>query len=159
MSVERDLVCYLLVRTDLPSMNSGKAMSQCHHAGVQMMGQYRNHWLLQEYISAGLAQGAAWFNTTLVLAASQEDISNIVIDLCKVTDVLAGNVVDLSYPFIVESEEIARLIPQTATTKFVKKLDNGKVLMTREEMTCAWFLGSRTDPRFIGLFERLHLHP
>ena len=32
---KRDLAVYVLVRTDIPSMNPGKAMAQVHHAGVR----------------------------------------------------------------------------------------------------------------------------
>jgi peptidyl-tRNA hydrolase len=153
----KDLAVYVLVRNDLPSMNPGKAMAQVHHAGVQMMFNHATNPLVKEYVQSGNAQGALGFNTTLVLAASREEMNNSIL-MAKFKAVCFCHVVDPSYPFLVESEEIANLIPQTDTVKVIKVLDNGRVLMVREELTCAWFLGDRNDPDFRAIFEGLPLH-
>ena len=73
-------------------------------------------------------------------------------------DCLKGEIIDPSYPFVVENMEIANLIPQNATTKIIKVLDNGKVLMVRPELTVAWVLGDRLDTRFRAWFDGLELH-
>lgn len=160
-TIARELTVYVLVRTDLPSMNPGKAMAQVHHAGVQMMAKRHTKKMVQDYVYDGVAQGADHFNTTIVLGATSEEIGRC----CQAADAWGedvvdfGTVVDPSYPFIVESEEIANLIPQTDITKVIKVLDNGRVLMVRQEMTVAWFLGNRNDERFRNLFIGLNLHP
>ena len=154
----QDLTVYLLVRTDLPSLNSGKAMSQCHHAGVQMMGRYASHPLVNEYINAGMTSGASWFNTTLVLRVGDGIIGDIVMKLTGLPNVLCGSVVDPSYPFAADSE-MATLLERDPRITRVKTLDNGMVLLTREELTCAWFLGDRNDPNFCNLFSGFPLHP
>jgi hypothetical protein len=158
---ERELVCYILVRTDLPSMNPGKAMSQCHHAGVQMVVKHSLHILVQEYVNLGLEQGADHFNTTIVLGATGPQITGImdaVLGKLK-SEIAYDRVIDPSYPFFVESMEIANLIPQDDATKIIKVMDNGKVLMVRPELTCAWFVGDRNDVKFTSIFEGLSLHP
>lgn len=157
----RDLVVYVLARTDLPSLNCGKLAAQVHHAGVQMMAKHGSHPLVQEYVALGIEQGADNFNTTLALAANLSDIQLNMREAATLDPhtVVAGVVTDPSYPFFVENEEIAQLIPETDSVKVVKVLDNGRVLMVRPEITCAWFLGCRTNPEFRNLFAGLDLHP
>lgn len=157
----RDIACYVLVRNDLPSLNPGKAMSQTHHAGVQMMGKHGKQQLVQNYVQDGIAQGAVYFNTTLVLAATLDDIIRCGQEADNAGDdvVVFNTVTDPSYPFFVENAEIANLIPQTETTKLIKTMPDGRVLMVREEVTCAWFLGDRLNAQFRALFEGLELHP
>lgn len=158
---QKDLVVYLLVRTDLPSLNPGKAMSQCHHAGVQMVGKHGNRKLVKDYIHNGRLQGAVYFNTTIVLGATIDDIAR-----CGKAaenageDVTVFNTIeDPSYPFFVESMEIANLIPQDDRIKIIKTTDNGRVLMERPEITCAWYLGDRNNLEFKSIFNGLNLYP
>lgn len=159
--INRDLAVYVLVRTDLPSMNPGKAMSQCHHAGVQMMHTYSTDPMVIAYIMDGAKQGGGGFNTTIVLGATYDQIcaaQPMATMLGQPDYLLCGSVIDPSYPFVVD-KEIADLIPKTETTKIVGELDNGKVLMVRPEFTVAWFLGDRNNPKFRALFNGLSLHP
>jgi hypothetical protein len=157
MENQRDLAVYILARTDLPSLNPGKLAAQVHHAGTQMMANHGHHPLVQEYVQTGNAQGANGFNTTIVLGACRQEIHNVML-MAEFKSMLFNSVVDPSYPFWVENMEIANLIPQTDMTKIIKVLDNGKVLMVREEVTCAWILGNRNDPEFRALFDGLDLH-
>lgn len=152
-----DLAVHVLVR-DFISMNPGKAMAQVHHAGVQMMGRYANHCLVKEYIDTGMAQGASWFNTTLVLRAGERDIGDVVMKIKDVPNTLCGSVVDPSYPFAADSE-MASLLLRDPRIARVKTFDTGMVLLTREELTCAWFLGDRDDLNFRDLFAKFPLHP
>lgn len=154
----RELTAYVLARTDLPSMNPGKMAAQVHHAGVQMMANYHRCKMVQDYINDGLAQGANGFNTTIVLGACIASIRHALI-MAALTDAVYEYVMDPSYPFIVESEEIANLIPQKDTTKIIKKMDDGRVMMVREEITCAWFVGDRNNEDFRKLFDGFTLHP
>ena len=158
--VTRDMTVYVLVRTDLPSMNAGKAMAQVHHAGVQMMGKHGKRQLVQDYVKDGIAQGAVYFNTTLVLGATLTDIIQRGQAAGAAGDdvVVFNTVTDPSYPFFVENAEVADLIPETVA-KAIKKMPDGRILMVREEVTCAWFVGDRNDVRFRMLFDGLDLHP
>jgi hypothetical protein len=159
---ERNLAVYVLLRTDLPSMNPGKAAAQVHHAGVQLTHHYNGRQLLLDYIDDGAASGADGFNTTIVLGASIDDIIQ-----CKLmqessnVECLTGSITDPSYPFIVENMEIAQLIPQHpySEIRIVEVLENGKVLMVRPELTCAYYLGDRKDPKFTAIFKGLSLYP
>lgn len=157
----KDLAVYVLARTDLPSMNSGKLAAQVHHAGVQMMAIHSLHILVQEYVNLGLEQGADHFNTTIVLGATGPQITGIMdAALGKLKSEIAyGRVIDPSYPFFVESMEIANLIPQDDAIKIIKVMENGKVLMVRPELTCAWFLIDRNNASSRSLFDGLNLHP
>ena len=157
----RDMVVYVLLRTDLPSMNVGKAAAQVHHAGVQMVAKRRKSKMVDQYLQDGYDQGADHFNTTLVLGATAGDITQRE-QLARDSGegvVMFNTVTDPSYPFFVENVEIANLIPQDEGTKIIKVLDNGKVLMVRPEVTCAWFVGDRNDVRFRSIFDGLDLHP
>jgi hypothetical protein len=142
-------------------MNPGKAMSQCHHAGGQMVAKHSLHILVQEYVNLGLEQGADHFNTTIVLGATGPQINGITdAALGKLkSEIVYDRVIDPSYPFFVESMEIANLIPQDEATKIIKVMENGKVLMVRPELTCAWFLIDRNDAYVRSLFDGLNLHP
>ena len=157
--VTRDLAVYVLARTDLPSMNPGKLAAQVHHAGVQMMAQFGQRLKTQDYLADGLAQGAIYFNTTIVLGATLDDIIQRTQMAGAAGDhvVLFNTVTDPSYPFFVENAEIADLIPEL-TARAIKKMPDGRILMVREEVTCAWFLGDRMDPQFRVLFDGLNLH-
>lgn len=153
--IKHDYAVYLLMRTDLPSMNSGKAMAQANHSGVHMAEKLDGtSKLYREYIVSGRREGASGFNTTIVLGATKEQIENIL-------KIASGNVefdkiIDPTYPFVVDREISHLLDPRIA--KFSEHLDDRRSLYTREELTCAWFLGDREDPNFKGLFEGLSLH-
>lgn len=160
-SVTRDLVVYLLVRTDLPSMNSGKAMAQVHHAGVQMAANCKDSTLFMNYLEDGVKAGANSFNTTLSLGATLNDIETIftrAMHNLPTINLEFGQVIDPSYPFVLDAE-VADLLSSNPLVKFEKSLDGGKVLFTRHETTCAWFLGDRNDDNFRNLFSTLNLHP
>ena len=156
----RDLAVYVLLRTDLPSMNTGKAAAQVHHSGVQMVAKHGKRKMVQDYVKDGIDQGAVYFNTTIVLGATLTDIiqRGHAADAAGEDVVVFNTVTDPSYPFFVENAEVADLIPESAA-KGIKQMPDGRILMVREEVTCAWFLGDRNDVRFRSLFEGLDLHP
>ena len=157
----KDLAVYVLLRNDLPSMNPGKAAAQVHHAGVQMMAKHGFDDLVEEYLELGVKQGADSFNTTIVLGATAEQMAACINSAAGFLDsqVVYDRVNDLSYPFFVESMEIANLIPQDDAIKIIKVMENGKVLMVRPEITCAWFLIDRNNASARSLFDGLNLHP
>lgn len=158
--VTKDLVAYVIMRTDLPSLNAGKGMAQSHHAGVQLVMKNLQHDLVHAYVYQGVDQGADHFNTTIVLGGSLWDIQSCVQQASElpVNTLLYHEVWDPSYPFLVQSEEIALLIPEDDHVKRVKTMPDGQVLFTRRELTCASFLGDRQDHRFRNLFNNLYLY-
>lgn len=157
--IKQDLTVYVLVRTDLPSLNSGKAMSQVHHAGVQMVNKHRAQTLVRDYITQGIEQGADNFNTTIVLGATLEQIQRVSAQAnqLETSVVVFDTVTDPSYPFFVQNGEVADLIPETVA-QAIKQMPDGKILMVRSEVTCAWFVGDRNNPAFRMLFDGLDLH-
>lgn len=155
----RDLAVYVLVRTDIPSMNPGKAMAQVHHAGVQMMRKYASHKLVKEYLDDGERSGALGFNTTITLAATINDITNVQFKVLGLGNICLGDqVVDPSYPFVVSKEAYNWTASKSKTPLSGIDIGNNQMLVTRIEITCAWFLGDRNDPDFKNLFEGLKLH-
>lgn len=158
---DRDLALYLLVRTDLPSMSWGKSLAQVHHAGVQMSASCAKSSLFLDYLADGERGGAILFNTTLALGATRNEIdiafNRVILDKPTINAEF-GKVIDPTYPFTVDTE-IYHLLLKNHISTFVKHLDNNKTLFTREELTCAWFLGDRNDLTFVDIFKNLHLHP
>ena len=160
METNNDIAVYILARTDLPSLNAGKLAAQVHHAGVQMMAKLSKSSMVKNYILSGVAEGADNFNTTIVLGAELDDI----IQCSRIAKFLGDSIVqfdivtDPSYPFFVENIEIANLITQPST-KLIKTINDGRVLMVRKEITCAWFIGDRNNTDFKNLFSGLSLHP
>ncbi len=152
----KDLVVYLLVRTDLPSLNSGKGFAQTHHAGVQMAVKFADHPLFKEYLEFGNQQGADNFNTTISLGATFKDIENTMEKVTKMNGV-CGILIDPSYPFLVDSE-LDPFLGDVAKLARVKTIDSRNVLYTRPELTCAYALGDRNDPEFYEIFRGLNLH-
>jgi hypothetical protein len=155
-----DYTVYVLVRNDLPSLNSGKAQAQVHHAGTQMMSKYQDHDMVKDYVNWGISQGADHFNTTIVLAANLDQIRDVNLK-CAFLDkdrVISDQIIDPSYPFFVENTEIAGLIPQDDVTRVVHHMPDGRVCMVRPEITCAWYLGDRNNSEFTSLFDGLELH-
>jgi peptidyl-tRNA hydrolase len=160
MNQTRDLAVYVLARTDLASLNSGKLAAQVHHAGVQMINKHRSQQLVQDYVTNGIQQGADNFNTTIVLGATLSQIQSVSVQANQLDTsvVVSDTVLDPSYPFFVQDAEVADLIPETVATA-IKQMADGRILMTRSEVTCAWFVGDRNDARFRMLFDGLDLHP
>lgn len=155
------LVAYLLMRTDLPSMNPGKAMAQAFHAGNQIVEYYKTispkGERITDYFSDGRMHGADNFNTCITLGVTLQQLEYAYANAQALHATVSSLVVDPSYPFLVD-REVAALIPLT-TARVEVECDNEKVLMTRREVTCAWFIGDKDDPTFTGLFADLSLHP
>ena len=151
-----DLTVYVLVRTDLPSLSPAKAMAQTHHAATQMMSKHSNHPFVKGYIEYGIKQGADHFNTTLIMAATLPQLIDIHSNMLTLDLCCFDIVTDPTYPFVVDSE-ISNLLIETDTMKKVKVLDNGDVLWTRNEVTCAWFLIDRNYEAVKSFFKDLSL--
>jgi hypothetical protein len=151
-----ELYTYILVRNDLPSMTPGKAMAQVHHAGVQMATKCAEHPIFQTYIGEGQIEGADAFSTTIVLSASVADIENVIARLHN-TECIYGIVVDPSYPFLVDRELTPYLLDNKKMSMIKPQATGSQDLFTRQELTCAWCLGDRSDILFKSALDGLKL--
>lgn len=160
MDAKPDLAVYVLARTDLPSMNPGKLAAQVQHSGVQMMSKFADHPMVKQYIADGLAQGADHFNTTIVLGATMAQLRGVRSTYgWDYVFPVKGSIVDPSYPFFVENQEIADLVSANGQSTIIKTIDDGRVLMTRQETTCIWCLVDRNMPEVSELLGHLKLYP
>lgn len=124
-------VLYILVRNELDSMNTGKAIAQGSHASNAFVHHY--HAFCQEYnanpVNAGEAVGAMegfkeWenetpqgFGTVLTLEGKMSKIEETV-DIMKKLGYIAGVVHDPTYP-IIDGEIVHRIPLDTCAYVFV----------------------------------------
>ena len=127
-------VLFILMRTDMDSMNAGKAMAQSAHAANQFVfsQQLENPDLLyKEWLRQGYG-----FGTTIVLGVKEEEMKNT-IKLLSSFGSTCGIVRDLTYP--VRDGEITHLVP----------ID-----------TCAYvFIDTVKDIRKHSILKQFKLHP
>ena len=140
------------MRTDLPSMNAGKAMAQASHASNQFMHSHGKSPEAMEWAN----ETDAGFGTVLVLAATFNDILNVQSFVINNDSVVADTILDPTYPYIVDSE-IVPLIDDDNHTEEPKELESGDYVCFREEITCSYVFGEEDDVK--PLVEHLKLHP
>ena len=150
-------VLYILMRTDLPSMNAGKAMAQASHASNAFVHRMERHGTPNETLNAlrpaWMAETNQGFGTVLVLAADLWKINSIMEKVPSLKDVYAEKIIDPTYPYQVTGE-IANLIKKDMP---IFKGD-GLFVLTREEVTCAYLFGDK-DGAAGSLVSELKLHP
>ena len=108
--MDSDIYLYILMRTDLASMNSGKGMAQATHAANQMVfeGQASNDAVAKAYLDEWQNQTGAGFGTCIVLGAKIAEIEETI--GYAVNDGKIGGVVhDPTYPL--RDGEVVHLIP------------------------------------------------
>lgn len=106
-------ILYILMRTDLASMNAGKGMAQAAHAA----NAFENAMQLPENIDIRVFDGwRAWhmatpqhFGTTVVLAVESEARMEAIVTMSKALGFPAGVVHDPSYP--VRDGAVTHLLP------------------------------------------------
>ena len=170
-----DYVLYILMRTDLPSMNPGKAMAQASHASNAFMFNATNEFrskpedtplVIQHAInwSSETDQG---FGTVLVLGATMDDIVKVrEFDVLNTaTDLESGRmnilfeeVIDPTYPYIVNLE-IIDLIEGKYHTAEPHELESGDFACFRKEVTCAYLFADKNNEHIQKLVDHLDLHP
>jgi peptidyl-tRNA hydrolase len=146
-------VLYILMRTDLPSMNAGKAMAQASHASNAFvkMAEGDPHPERASLTKAWAEETKQGFGTVLVLGCNGEQMKRIVAD-ARTNILIAGLVLDPTYPYRV-SGEIANIIdPENV-------YDNTKeVTLVRAEHTCGFVFGDK-DGLAGSVVAELRLHP
>ena len=133
---KKEIVLYVIVRTDLPSMNPGKAMAQVAHATTQLAEQVynSNNFAIKEFYKKWLEQGTGTFGTTIVLACDSEyDLCCAVNNNYNLSD-LKGLVEDPTYPIKIDNE-----IAQLLNYNKVVKTDTPEIY-TKNERTCGFVL-------------------
>lgn len=169
MADETIPVLYLLPRTDMESMNPGKAMAHTAHAANAFVHEMQRRIAtddlpegrgLRSLFEAWQASTSQGFGTTIVLQATYEQAGTVV-GACwpdSWTGIGSGWSKDPTYPYIL-SAEAAALVPETVDTLPRVPRPDGTVLMFRRENTCAWVFGDKNDNRLRLLLDNLQLHP
>jgi peptidyl-tRNA hydrolase len=131
-------VLYILMRTDLPSMNPGKAMAQASHASNAFINNYTNEVSSHCGPNIGIWQKDTQqgFGTVLVLAVTGPELKaamKTATDLGIPSDV----VIDPSYPYRVNGEIAKLLDPQNEYE------GNKEYTLYRSEFTCGYVFGDK----------------
>lgn len=125
MIVDDPLALYLLMRTDLASLNPGKACAQAHHAAIHMTEQLRhmeatvhyNEWVMQ----------AGQYGTVLTFGVDIATLTNVV-GVAHAKGYVCGRVTDPTYP-----------LRDGQVTHLLTLVTCGYVLCRKSQ---AWFLGN-----------------
>ncbi len=129
-----EIIFYILMRTDLASLNPGKAMAQASHAYGALKKAVRVNMILQPTYLEWANQTDQEFGTTIVLGGNWEEIGYALRMASYTQDVIATWVHDPTYP--IEDGACRHLIPLSA---------------------CAIVFGLREDCKMAVEHMRLHL--
>lgn len=133
-------VLYILMRTDLPSMNAGKAMAQASHASNAFINNYVNE--VSSHSGPDIAdwqkETAQGFGTVLVLGVTGPEL-RAAIKKANDLGVPADIIIDPSYPYRVNGE-VATLIDTESATIYE---GNKEYTLYRSEFTCGYVFGPK----------------
>lgn len=124
------VVLYLLMRTDLASMNPGKACAQAHHAATHMAAQLRHleatclydEWVLQ----------TGHYGTVLTFGVDETTLRQLV-QIAHIQGMVCGRVIDPSYP-----------------------LRDGQVTHALTLVTCGYILMRKSQAGFLGNLQLMY---
>lgn len=157
-------VLYILVRTDLPSMNAGKAMAQASHASNAFLhhcnttfGRDPSTIDTDGLVAKWTGETPQGFGTVLVLGVTEAQMRSAV-KVATAVGFISEVVNDPTYPYLVGKEE-AKLIPESVDTHPRITLQNGQVVMHRSEDPTAYVFGDKNDPLLNAVVGRFKLHP
>ena len=159
---DKNYVLYIFVRTDLPSMNPGKAQAHSGHAANAFIyqtvikplrsGSTELWGPAQEW----MAQTPFGFGTQINLKAPWNEVDDLVTEVMNLPNVQAEVVVDPTYPYIVDSE-IVELIDKKLHTVAPIPLENGRWVCHRSAPTAAYIFGDKAELEpYVGKYP---LHP
>lgn len=139
---------YILMRNDLPSLNAGKAMAQAAHAANAFTAEWGHYDSVKEYSNKKHP-----FGTCIVLSADKDTIIQK-LRRAQMRDIPPpfGPVYDPTYPFNTTTE-IAALIPKRKLTGPVIVKEDGRCMLFRKELTCAYLFlvqGSSDQAELVG---------
>lgn len=144
------IVCYLMMRTDLPSLGRGKAQAHAMHAGNQLTHQLcvaplRDGDKIDPRVDDWHDKGGG-FGTTLSVGGDGEiDLQTLraVTQAAHDCGHLSGIVVDKTYPYHVDNE-IHELLDPSIHTLPPRRGRAGWTCF-RQEATAGWVLGRKSD--------------
>ena len=103
-SPELDLRLYILMRTDLVSMNPGKAVAQGAHAANQFVEEHQTN----DFYKRWAASTPGGFGTTITLGVDAKQMYTAV-HVARALNLLSGVVHDPTYPLI--DGDVLHLLP------------------------------------------------
>lgn len=140
---------YLLLRGDLPSLGAGKGRAQSMHAGNAMTWQTVVEPMMRgedpdEDIMAWHHEGRG-FGTAISLGGSDVTARVVqgVIDMARQCGRRGGEIIDDTYPYIID-DEIRPLIDPSLHTAPPRRIKGGWVCC-RREVTGAWLFGTKDE--------------
>jgi peptidyl-tRNA hydrolase len=156
---ENDYVLYVIVRTNLDSMNPGKAQAHSGHAACAFMyRQYNPHAkeIIQGF-SEWVKSTPQGFGTQFNLKANDWFMDIINLELfANEHGYPFDRIIDPTYPFEV-SEEVLHLLSPEFKENAVKK--GNKYLCFREEETAAYIFGRKSDLKLQQALKPFKRHP
>ena len=129
-------VLYILMRTDLDSLNPGKAMAQASHASLMLekrMGFLNESDFMVRNYKEWKAQ-ANGFGTTYVSGGTLTQINKVIQRFARRPEIMTGWVIDPTYP-----------------------VQDGKIVHQLAVNTCAFVFGIKSECVSFGV-EELRLH-
>ena len=139
---------YILIRNDLHSMNSGKAIAQAAHCVSQFMTKFPKE-------AKKWCEEANGFGTTIVLEGSQEEIENF-LEYIRKEKYSNGDIIDPTYPFKLQKEIIPYLVEGLGDIQVADDNEDpyGMVKATRKEYTASWFFLSDDNDELLSNLEQ-----
>jgi hypothetical protein len=139
---------YILMRNDLPSMTTGRAMAQASHAANAFIGSYGH----RKDVKAWQKETKQNFGTAIVLAASLNEMKLALVGLSEPNDF----VIDPEYGVKTNIEMLNLIDPSRILGKMTIINEDGSAVIFKSEVTCAYVFGTKEalDP-ILGQF-RLH---
>ncbi len=145
----KDYRLYILIRTDIDSMKSGRAAAQASHATSAFMKSFGPDGKCpRQEVKDWMKQSKQGFGTAIVLGVTEEQINDLFNKSLK-RWVMKEKVYDPDYVIRVNLEIFGLLVQNYSNNcdyKFVTdKSEDGSILVSRNEMTCAYIFGDKED--------------
>lgn len=167
-------VLYVMVRTDMPSMNNGKAQAHSGHAVSAftyeaVIKPMKIGSLPHPIVERWIGMTSQGFGTQINLKMSYQDIVNVIDAVNRengtalinpnLSYMLAELITDPEYPYLVPNKEIFDLIDSKHHTKEAIPLADGQYLCFRSEITSAYVFGDKSTEFVKNLLGGFPLHP
>lgn len=153
-------VLYVFVRTDMPSMTSGKAQAHSGHAANAFVHKHvikrmQKDQILSNAVIEWMKSTDQGFGTQINLKGNWDEVLAAHAD-AKRDGHITEMVLDPTYPYIVDSEVAGLIDPKHHSVDPVQ-LPDGRVVCHRAEYTAIYFFGMKEDiKQYVGKFP---LHP
>ena len=139
--MNENLYLYILMRSDLPSLSTGRAAAQASHASNAFIHQYGKNVDVIDW-SRQTTQG---FGTAIVLSADLNEISETLVDLRVGGFEVFDTITDPDYVVPISSELVPFLNNQDERIKVTfSGSEIYKAFLHRSEVTCAYVFGDKT---------------